>query len=776
MTEGFFVVGRRIPSPDGVAKATGAAKYAADIKLPGMLIGRILRSPYPHANILKIDKTKAEKLPGVEAIITLDDLPRIQYSGSFRDLPMLRSGHLEQPDQFILADKARYVGDAIAAVAAIKEHIADEALNLIEVKYEKLSAVINPEEAMKPRAPKIHEYAEGNISGHSTYSLAKGDVERALSEADMVVEATYKTTKQVSAQLEPQTVIADYDATGRVTVWSPCQLPHLAKRELAHIFNIPVGRIRLINPFVGGSFGCRLSIYSEPICIALAMKTGKPVKIEYNKEQDFIGLETRTPAKYDVKIGFKKDGTLMAIQLKIISWAGGYAGRSQRIAYAMLLWGLGHYRCPNKAGEAYNVYTNTPMSGAMRGFGNPEIMWGIEQTMDIAAERLGIDPVELRLRNILKVGELSNKGISIESIALEECIRIGAERIGWKEKRGKKKEDGPKCRGVGMATASHTSGGYPGLLEHSNALIKLNEDGSASLIIHPGAPGTGILGTLSQIAAEELGIRSEDINVVTGDTDITMFDLGSHASRSTYVIGNAVLMAARQAKSQLIERAAKLLGVLPTELMIRDRRIYIKGNPEKSVSVAEVTRNAIYNFDGECANISGKGSWEPKSSAPPTAAYFAEVEVNTETGKVTVLKFVTAVDSGKAINPMMVEGQAEGGIAQGIGYALTEDYVFNQSTGVVVTNNFDTYRIPSIAEIPETEIVIIEEPEPTGPFGAKGTGELSAAGVAPAIANAVYDAVGIRIKELPITPQKILAALGKGWQRQNYSGDEKGNL
>jgi len=761
MTEEFFVVGKRIPNPDGVAKVTGAAKYAADIKLPGMLIGKLLRSPYPHANILKIDKTKAENFPGVEAIITLDDLPRIPYASSFRDLPMVRSGRLERPDQFILADKARYVGDAIAAVAAINEYIADEALDLIEVNYERLSAMINPEEAMKPGAPKIHEFAEGNIAGHSTYGLAKGDLERALSEADMVVEATYKTTKQVSAQLEPQTVMADYDAAGRVTVWSPCQLPHLAKRELAHIFNIPVGRIRLINPFVGGSFGCRLSIYSEPICIALAMKTGKPVKIEFNKEEDFIVLETRTPAKYDVKMGFKKDGTLMAIQLKIISWAGAYAGRSQRVANVMLIWGLGHYRCPNKAGEAHNVYTNTPMSGAMRGFGNPEIMWGVEQTMDIAAEKLGIDPVELRLKNILKVGELSNKGIPIESIALEKCIRIGAQRIGWSEKRGKKQVDGPKRRGVGLATASHTSGGYPGLLEHSNALIKLNEDGSANLIVHPGAAGTGILGTLSQIAAEGLGVCAEDIHVVTGDTDITMFDLGSHASRSTYVIGNAVLMAARQAKSQLLEYAAKVLKVSPTELDIRDRRIYVKGNPEKSISVAEVTQNAMYSFDGGCANISGKCSWEPKSSAPPTAAYFTEVEVDTETGKLTVLKFVTAVDSGKAINPMTVEGQTEGGIAQGIGYALTEDYVINQHTGVVETNNFDTYRIPSINEIPETEIVIIEEPEPTGPFGAKGTGELSAVGVAPAIANAVYDAVGIRIKELPITPQKILAALGK---------------
>lgn len=759
MNEELLVIGRRTTAPDGVAKATGSANYSADIKMPGMLVGKVLRSPYPHAKILKIDKTKAQQLPGVEAVITLDDLPKIPYTCSFRDLPMLRSGTLQRPDQFILADKARYVGDPIVAVAAISEDIAGEALELIEVEYEILPAVLNIEEAMKPGAARVHDYAEGNIAGHFTYLLAQGDVEKAFKEADIVVESWYKTTKQVAAHLEPQAVVASYDATGRVTVWSPCQLPHLARRELAHMFDIPVSKIRLINPFVGGSFGCRLSIFNEPICIALAMETGKPVKLEYTKEEDFTVLETRTPAKYCVKMGFKKDGILTSVQLDQKTWAGGYAGRSQLVGSVMMIWGLGHYRCPNRAGETYNVYTNTPMSGAQRGYGNPTIMWGIEQTMDMAAEKLGIDPLELRLKNILKVGELSNKGLRIESTALDKCIRIGSEKIGWKEKRGKKQEEGPKRRGVGMATAAQASGGYPRLLEHSSASIKLNEDGSANLTIHPGSPGTNIWGALSQIAAEELGVHAEDIHVVTGDTDITMFDLGSHASRSTYVTGNAVLMAARQAKGQLLERASKRLGVPTTELESKDRQVYVRTNPEKSISIAEVARSAIYGLDGECLNISGKCSWEPKGSPSATAAFFAEVEVDTEVGEVKVLKFITVIDLGRAINPMTVEGQAEGAIAQGIGFALTEDYIINQSTGMVETNNFDTYRIPSIVDMPETEIVLVEEPDPTGPFGAKGVGEIVLAGVAPAIANAIYDAVGVRIKETPITREKILNAL-----------------
>jgi len=759
--EEFLNVGKPLTQPDGVAKVTGSAEYGADIKLPGMLVGKVLRSPYPHAKIMRIDKTEAEKLPGVEAIITLDDLIKKPYCCSFRDLPMMRSGPLQHPDQFVLADKARYVGDAVAAVAAINEDVADQAISLIKVEYEKLPAVLNPEEALKPEAPRVHDYAEGNIARRSPYPFARGDIEKAFKEADVIVESEFKTSKQAHALLEPQTVIANFDCTGRITIWSPCQLPHLAKRELGHIFNITVGNIRLINPFVGGSFGCRLSIFNEPICIALSMKTGKPVKIEYTKEEDFVSLETRTPSQYKVKMGFKKDGTLTAVDLKVTVWSGGYAGRSILVGNIMLLHGLGHYRCPNRMGEVLCVYTNTPMSGAMRGYGNPEIMWGIEQIMDMAAEKLAMDPLELRLKNILKVGEPSDKGVPIESTALEKCIKTGAEKIGWKEKRSRKLKEGIKHRGVGAATAHHSSGAYPVLLEHSNAFIKLNEDGSANLIVHPGSPGTGIWGTLSQIAAEELGVRAEDIHVVTGDTDITLFELGSHASRSTYVIGNAVMMAARQAKSQLLDLASKKLGVRPTELEARDREIYVRANPSQRISIADVSKGAIYDLDGECLNISGKCSWAAKSNPPPHAAYFAEVEVDTGTGEVKVLNFVTAVDMGRAINPMTVEGQTEGGIGQGLGFALSEDYVINQVTGIPETVNFDTYKIPSIADMPETKVVLVEDPTPSGPFGAKGVGELTMVGVAPAIANAIYDAVGVRIKELPITRDKILKALGE---------------
>jgi len=759
MSQELSVVGKRITQPDAAAKATGATIYAGDLKMPGMLIGKVLRSPYPHAKIKRIDKSKAEKLPGVEAVITPEDVAQWKpFDRGLKDLPMISGGYLVPPDEHILNERVRHFGDAVTAVAAINEHIAEEALELIEVEYEELPFVIDPEEAMKPGAPQISDFAEGNIGKHLSYPFPEGDVEKGFREADCIVEGTFSTTKQEHCTAETAAAVAYLDVSRRINIWSQCQLAHMARREIAHIFNMPVNRVKLMTPFVGGSFGQRGSVCAEPICIALALKTGKPVKLVYTREENFTALESRTGFKYNLKIGLKQDGTLTAMQVYMIGRLGGYMGCGPMSSAIGMTFGLGHYRCPNRAGEGDMVMTNTPVSGAMRGFGNPAIMWGIEQLVDEAAEKLGMEPLEIRLKNIKKAGEIANMGLTLESTYLDECIKRGAEAIGWKQKRGKKKE-GQIRRGVGIATMSHCSGAAPLYLDHSNAFIKLNEDGSADLTVHPAPLGQHIWGALSQIAAEELGLRAEDIHIVTGDTDITLFEYGSDASRSTYAIGNAALIAARQAKEQVLERAAKMLGVSPSELEIQDRQVYVKANLKKSIPVADVCYDAIYNFKGECLNISGKCSWEGRWNSPPTGAFFAEVEVNTETGRVKVIKFVTAIDCGKAVNPMTVEGQLEGGMQQGIGYGLTEDYVINKDTGVVESVNYDTYKMPGILDMPETEVIIIDEPDPKGPFGAKGVGEPGMVGVAPAIANAIYDAIGVRIKDLPITPEKILKAL-----------------
>jgi xanthine dehydrogenase molybdenum-binding subunit len=759
MSQAHSVVGKRIIQPDAAAKATGTALYASDITVPGMLIGKVLRSPYPHARIKRIDKSKAESLPGVEVIITPEDTAEWQkFDRGLKDLPMIAGGYTVPPDEGVLNERARHFGDAIAAVAAINEHIAEEALELIEVEYEHLPFVIDPREAMRPDASQISDFAKGNVGKHMSYAFPAGDVHKALKEADCVVEGTFSTTKQEHCTAETAAAVARLDVDGRLIVWSQCQLAHMARREIAHIFNMPVHRVKIITPLIGGSFGQRGALCAEPICVALALKTGRPVKLVYAREENFIALESRTGFQYTLRMGFQNDGTLIAIDIYMVGRLGGYMGCGPMASAIGMIFGLGHYRCPNRAGEADMVLTNSPMSGAFRGFGNPAIMWGIEQLVDEAAEKLGMDPIEIRSKNIKKAGEIANMGLPLESSYLEGCIKQGAEAIGWKEKWGKRKEGTIRC-GVGMATMTHCSGAAPLYLDHSNASLKLNEDGTADLAVHPAPVGQHIWGALSQIAAEELGIHAEDVNIVTGDTDVTLFEYGSDASRSTYVIGNATLMAARQAKEQLLARAAEMLGVSAQGLEIKDRQIFSSSEPNKHISVADVCYDAIYNFKGECLNISGKCSWESKWNSPPTGAFFAEVEVNTETGRVAVTKFVTAMDCGKAINPMAVEGQLEGGIQQGIGYGLTEDYVINKDTGVVESNNYDSYKMPGILDMPQTQVIIIDEPDPKGPFGAKGVGEPGMVGVAPAIGNAIYDAIGVRIKDLPITPEKVLKAL-----------------
>jgi len=760
MRQGFSVVGKRLARPDAADKATGAAKYTVDIKLSGMLIGKVLRSPYPHAKILKVDTSEAEKLPGVECVLTAQDIvPRKKFSSAIQTLPVARrKPPPEFADQYIFNDKARFIGDPVAAVAATSEAIAEEALDLIQVKYEELPAVFDPVEAMKPDAPRIHDSVKNNVVFHMPCPYSQGDVGKAFEEADCVVEGTFRTTKQVHCQIEPRAAIASFDANRRLTVWSQCQMPHLGRRQLGYIFDMPTGMVRLINPHVGGSFGGRLFLDPELIAVALAKKSGKPVKVEYTREEEFHVCETRTPFKYNAKMGFKKDGTLTAIQIKATTQCGGYIAYVATPTMVLMSMAIGLYRCPNRAADADLVYTNTGPSGAFRGLGHPEAMWGVEQLMDMAAEKLGIDPLEIRLKNIKKVGEAGSVVLPIQSTALDECIKVGAERIGWHEKRGKGKR-GVRRRGVGIAVMMHTSGAQPMVLECASAFIKFNEDGSANLMVNPGDAGTGSSGAMAQIAAEELGVHYEDIHVVTGDTDITMFDNGSHASKVAYVTGNAVAGAAREAKKQLLERAAKALGISAGELEIKDRRVYVRSAPERGISVAEVAYDAIYNLEGKCLDISGKYSFEANTFSPPTQAAFAEVEVDTETGEVKILEMVIANDSGRSINPVTVEGQLEGGLAQGIGFALTEDYVIDKNTGTLLSEDLTTYKIPSTLDVPEIKLILVEKPDPIGPFGAKGVGEAGLVTIAPAIANAIYNAVGVRITELPITSEKILNAL-----------------
>jgi putative selenate reductase molybdopterin-binding subunit len=753
------VVGRRIVQPEAVSKATGEARYVSDLRLPGMLHGKVLRSPHPHARVKRFDASRALALPGVEAVIGPHDLgPWRGYDRGLKDLPMIAGGYTVPPDERILNARVRHVGDAVAAVAAVDERTAEAALELCEVEYELLPFVIETEEAMREGAPRISEYADArNVGKHISYTYPAGDVPAALAEADCVVEGSFATGKQEHCTEETAAALARVELDGKVTVWSQCQLAHMARRELAHIFDIPIRKLQLVTPVTGGSFGQRGALCAEPVCVALALKTGKPVKVVFTREENFLALETRTGFRHTIRMGFRKDGTLSAMDVTMRGRLGGYMGCGPMASGIAMLMGLGHYRCPNRAGEADMVMTNTPVSGAMRGFGNPAIMWGIEQLVDEAAERLGLDPVTIRLRNLKEPGEMSSMGLPIESIHLRECIEQGARAIGFAEKRGHP-GTGRLRRGVGMATMSHCSGAAPLYIDHSNAVVKFNEDGSADLVVHPAQVGQHIWGALAQIAAQELGLEPEDIKIVSGDTDVTLFEYGSDASRSTYAIGNATLGAARQAKHLLLRHAAQMLGTTLDDLELGGRRVSSR-RLGRSLSVGEVCNDGIYNFQGRARHFVGQCSWESKWNSPPTGAYFAEVTVDTETGVVRVERFVTAIDCGKAVNPMAVEGQIEGAIQQGIGFCLTEEYRIDSRTGAVETDNYDRYKMPGTTDMPAIEVLIIDKPDPRGPFGAKGVGEAGMVGVAPAIGNAIYDAVGVRMHELPVTPEKLLAAL-----------------
>jgi xanthine dehydrogenase molybdenum-binding subunit len=758
MSEKLTVVGKRLPAWAAFEKVTGAAKFTVDTKLPGMLVGKVLTSPHPHAKIKRIDKSKAEKLPGVEAVITWDDVPHKLFNPSHNDLS-LHQPENELKDMYVISEKARFVGDIIAAVAAVDEATAEEALSLIVVEYEVLPAVFDPIEAMKPGAPTIHDFAKNNVSLHSKFPVSLGDVEKGFEESDIVVEATFKTSKQHLSQFEPCSCVASFDASGRLTIWAHNQRPFIVRTKLAGLFDMPEGMVRWITPHMGGGFGKKANSGVDPICIALAKKTGKPVKMEFTREEDFLSTATRESFIESGKMGVKNDGTIIALEQRLTVNSGAYFNRSSAVGDVCMAHFTGVYRCPNSSAEMDAVYTNLPISGGMRGYGIPEACFLLDQLIDIAAEKLGMDPLELRLKNLKKLGDPSQVGVPLETYTQEKCIRLGAERIGWKEKRARKKENGTKRCGIGMCIYFDVSGAQPFHIQDRNVFIKLNEDGSANLTLGVSDIGQNLIGTSAQIAAEVLGLRYEDIHIVAGDTDNCLFDAGTYANNGSYILGNAVMKVATEVKKQVTEQAAKRLGVSPDELDIKDRKVFVRADPSKDVAVTEICKGAIYNHEGQHLHISAKGSFPATQNPSPVGAVFADVEVDIETGEVKILKLLLVHDCGKQINPATVEGQLEGAMALGIGYALFEDFYVNTKDGRLESDNFNTYKLPAALDLPDMEVIVLDEPVPSGPFGAKGVGMSGVMGVAPAIANAVYDAVGIRIEDMPLTPEKLLRAL-----------------
>lgn len=750
--EKFSVVGHRVTRVEGYEKVTGEARYVADVVLPGMLIGKVLRSPYPHARILKIDTSKAESLRGVKAVVTAEDTVKRPWGAFFADQYPLSVG------------KVRYVGEEVAAVAAIDSEIAEEALQLIEVEYEELPAVFDAEEAMQEGAPLIHEGKTRNIA--MTIDVERGNLERAFAESDAVVEDKFESAPQWHCAIETIGSVAEYASSGKYTIYMNTQTLFSARVRIAAALGVRETDVRVIQSAVGGGFGGKSCDDNNAIVAAiLARKARKPVKIINSREEEFLaGSRPRVNMKIWVKMGFKRDGHIRAKQLRIIADNGAYSGKAPAITGVAALRHDTCYKYSDVKTQAYLVYTNKIPTGAFRGFGNPSAAWAVEQAIDMAANELGIDPLEIARINAAEPGYVSPHGNRVTSCELRQCIDMAEQMMDWKIKRAEKKPD----TGLGVACTVHVSGKrHFGDYDGGSATIKINEDGKALILCGEGEVGQGAATAMCQIAAEEIGIPMEDVEISQADTDLTTFCLGAFGSRVTYIAGNAVRDAAVKVKQQILEMASEMLEASPDDLVIGDSKVFVKGSEVKSVTVADVARARLFRRGG--APIVASGSFDADSVLQDATRYgnesgaynfgcqAAEVTVDRDTGQVKVLKYVAASDCGTVINPIGAEGQVEGSVAQGLGYALIEG--LRMEEGRPINPNFSDYRIPSMRDMSPLEHAFADSYEPTGPFGAKGLGELGMDPTAAVISNAVFDAVGVRIKTLPITPEKVLKAL-----------------
>jgi 4-hydroxybenzoyl-CoA reductase alpha subunit len=748
----FSVVGKRVERVEGYDRVTGDAVYVADIKLPGMLYGRILRSPFAHARIVRLDTSKAAKLHGVRAVVTAEDTIKRGWGAFF-------------PDQYPLSvGKARYVGEEVAAVAAIDPDIAEEALDLIEVEWEQLPAVFDAEEAMQEGAPLIHENKPRNIA--LTIDIERGNVEQAFAESDVIVEDTFESTPQWHSTIETIGSVAEYAAGGKYTIYMNTQTLFNARYRIAAALGVRESDVRIIQPAVGGGFGGKSADDNNAVVAAiLAKKARKPVKLINSREEDFLaGPRPRVNMRIWVKMGFKKDGRIRAKHIRVIADNGAYSGKAPAITSVAALRHDTCYQYSDVKTQAYLVYTNKIPTGAFRGFGNPSAEWAVEQAIDEAAHELGVDPIEIARINAAEAGYISPHGNHVKSCELKQCIDLAENMIDWQRKRAEKKPN----TGLGLACTVHVSGKrHFGDYDGSSATIKINEDGKALIISGEGECGQGAGTTLCQIAAEELGVPLEDVEFSQADTDLTTFCLGAFGSRLTYVAGNAVRDAAQKAKQQLYDTASEMLEANPEDLVSKDGKIFVKGAEQKAVTISDVARARLFRRNG--APVVASGSFDADSVLQDPTRYgnesgaynfgcqAAQVEVDTETGQVKVLKYVAASDCGTVINPVGAEGQVEGSVAQGLGYALIEGLKMDE--GRPVNPNFGDYRLPSMRDMPDLSHSFARSYEPTGPFGAKGLGELGMDPTAAVISNAIFDAVGIRIKTLPITPEKVLHAL-----------------
>lgn len=752
MTRSLAVVGKNLTRLGAEEKVSGRMQYSGDLKLPGMLHGKILRSPHPHARIVKIDAAAALALPGVVAVLTPGDVP------AERRL---------QPDLAVLDRTVRFVGDEVAAVAATREDVAEAALGRIRVEYEILPAYFDPLEAMQKGAYPIHP--GGNLVGGKPLVLERGSVEEGLARAAHVFEGSYATQVHCAAGMEPRVVLARWEGD-RLTVWKSSRGIHAVDRPaLSRGTGIPEEQVRVICPAMGGGFGSKDETRLGTLAALLARKSGRPVRIEYTRQEEFVAGRTRHPSVTHLKVGIDRHGDITAIDARTIMSKGAYLASGNAVIRRCGQGFLYLYRTPNARYQGTLVYTNRPVAGSYRALGAPQGQFALEVHMDKVAGALGIDPLEFRRRHHVRregqpgrrltpPGELISDqpvegGIPFSSNGLQECIRLGAKAIGW-ERRRRPPASSPtsRKRGLGMALGLYRGG----LAKAAGAEVEALDDGRVELRVGTIDVGEGAFTTLVQIAAEALGVEPERLAIVGGDTSITPKAPVTSGSSTTFSMGSAVQAAAAGLKDRILQRVCAHLEADPASVRWNKGVVEVTRPSRKKVPWREAV--SLLSPAERCVRV----KIEPGSTefiVNSFAAHFVEVEVDTETGKVTILKYVAAHDSGRIVNPTAAQNQVEGGVMQMLGYALTEELITDPKTGVTLNGNFLEHKVPVIVDLPPLKTIFVDEPDPVGPFGAKALGEPPSIPVAPAVANAIYNAVGVRCHDLPFTPDKILEAL-----------------
>jgi CO/xanthine dehydrogenase Mo-binding subunit len=755
MTTTQSTLGRDTPQVTARAKVLGKAQYAGDIKVAGMLHGKVLRSPYPHARIVSVDTSGALALPGVKAVLTGADAPRALWGVSHKERRILAEGVV------------RFCGEEVAAVAAISEEIARDALDLIHIEYEELPAVLLPEEALDEEAPNIHDGRKDNIAHEIRFE--RGSVDEGFAQADLIHEATYTTHAQYPAYLEPMGSVAMVDAQGRLVVWTSTQSAFLARARLAAALERPVSTVRVIQATTGGGFGGKIvEDANQLVAGLLAVKTGKPVRLVNNRLEDFVACATSVPERITLKLGMTRDGLIVAKDVRIVADCGAYAGLASEVMHVSAMRSDNMHRLKNVRSHATMVYTHTPPHGAFRGFGGTQMLFALNSHIHMMAEQLGLDPAEVHKKNAIGAGEVSVHGWKVASTGLVECIDQATGALRWGEPRKAASPGSSKRRGVGMAAAMHVSGNRTiGNWDGSTVVVKINEDGR--VVVHSGEcdMGQGAMTMLSQIVAHELTIPLSHVHVMAPDTDVAPFAIGSLASRVTIVAGNAAIEAARKAKVKLLALAAELLEVPIDGLDMADGAVHVREAADRRLAIGDLARQHVWRHGGEAIQVSA--TWDAKTvmhddkvygniaPAYSFAAQAVEVEVDIDTGQVTVVDSFVSDDCGKALNPMAIHGQTNGATVQAFGWALYEQ--LHLEAGRIANGNFADYTMATADSVPMLRGGFVESNDPNGPYGAKGASETAILPGAPAIANAVYDAVGVRINDLPITPEKILAAL-----------------